>query len=326
MGLIEKLKLKFNKSVVSEEISQEEINKQKMETAQMVFDEIMIDIKSISEEEEYLASKDLDTSVLDKKREKLTTKVLENIESCPEVMYCQNEDGENLGIIAIHNHYQDVADRILDDEKASLQIDNLGFNMGIWLAFLREEKLMEKAMQNEKLLKFKVPYISENYENKYYCGLTMTILAAMDGLDDLVSKAVLDKEVRLQQDSYGKSVGMHAIETNMKKTLEVIIQDQDAIIQQDSCGRNMGMYAIECGLEDVALKIAKNPIAIKQEQHTDRYGYQTFKNMYALAKQKNMKSVVETIEKVQSEMSEQESKPDTVFQPLEDLDSIVSAC
>ncbi len=149
------------------------------------------------------------------KNELHTEDTEKNILSClkknPKAARLSNKSNKTLGMIAAEYGLLSVVDEVLKDGYASIQQDEQGKNIGMYLA--------------EYALKF-------NYKANIYTYNS-------DYIDNILIKALKNKPASIQQDKNGNNIGMLAVQRNSKRVTKVVLKNVTACSQKNMEGKTV---------------------------------------------------------------------------------------
>ena len=136
MSLFNKIKENLmNRSKNSQKANiQEDIltAEQKQEQALMIYDLIKSELNNYEVDYQVLIKNN--PSILDEKKNELEDKILSLIDENDEVLTITDVNNQNIGMIACDIGLEGVVLRALDNEDASMHLDNYGYSLGMWAA------------------------------------------------------------------------------------------------------------------------------------------------------------------------------------------------
>lgn len=147
----------------------------------------------------------------------------------PNILTLQNEEGQNLGMVACEMKLQEIVCIILNDKEAGVQQDAMGCNIGMYCACNGLEKATIKSLSNEEA--------SIQQDKK---GFNIGMYASFYGLEQAVFKALQNSIARKQLSRTGNTIESIAVDNGLKKIVDIFYQTYGYDIEVEEIEEGLG--------------------------------------------------------------------------------------
>ena len=292
MGLYDKLKQYLNKNNNQETIDIDD-DSERQESLEQQFLLIMEKLGKFKQELEDIKSEE--ENLNGRKhylRKQVEDEILELIEIDDSVLYMQDRNGFNIGMMAAGCEFVRVLDLVKDNEEINCQVNNFnGENIAMCCCFngapqgvIDYVKAVMKFDSVRNVLDVCENNIS-NYGLRYNLddivdeslnyhdlsthiftnGNNLGMMCVLNKKEKLALKALDNHKASTQQNPGGQNIGMLAATKQMESVVLKALDNKEAAVQVDVDGLNMGMIATRNYLTKAGLKALDNPEASIQQ-------------------------------------------------------------
>ena len=217
---------------------------QKQEQVLLIYDLIKSELNKYEADYKFLILNN--PSMLEEKKKEIETKIISLIDENEEVLNVVDLQNENIGIIACDFGLEEVVIRALDNETASMHLDNYGYSLGMWAAKRHMERATLKALDSDAL---------STQECDFYTNIGM--VAAEEKMEAATLKALDNYEASTQQDGLGLNIGMIAAQNGLEKAVLKALDNHEARNQIDDSFSSIKDYCFENGLTEAYKKASE---------------------------------------------------------------------
>jgi len=152
--------------------------------------------------------------------------IINIIDKDDSILTCQDLNGRNLGMIAALASCEKVVLRTLENEEAIIQTDRHGQNVGFYSAWRGLAKATSKVLDNP---------VASTQQNERGSIIGMEAAHHPD-MEDVVIKALQNKEASVMTDCQGFNIGIEAAKYGLIRAAEFALQNEEAAKQVNTWG------------------------------------------------------------------------------------------
>jgi len=183
------------------------------EQINMIYDQITKELKAFEEDFSFIK----DRSDFKDKVKEVEDKILSLIEENDKVLIVQNNNYQNIGMLAAKLRLENVVLRALENDEASTQQDGFtNMNIGMFAAYNQLQKATMKALDNKK-----ASCQQENY------GRTIGMLAAQSKFEDCVLKALENNEACKKYDYRDENIEIYCARYSLENATLKVLDDKE---------------------------------------------------------------------------------------------------